>query len=158
MRKNGMNERIVETLAVLLLSSQLAGVAVAAASDTRLQYSPSSPGAPFSQAVRVDDVLYLSGQIGFDSQNRLPAGMEAQARQVMENIAAVLRDNGASMRDVFKCAVMLSDMTQWAAFNKVYVSYFESGRLPARSAFGTNGLVGGALVELECWALLPRRQ
>jgi 2-iminobutanoate/2-iminopropanoate deaminase len=80
--------------------------------------------------------------------------MEAEARQTMENIGAVLRENRLSFRDVFKCTVMLADMSKWADFNKVYVSYFDPDRLPARSAFGANGLALGAQVEVECWAYM----
>jgi 2-iminobutanoate/2-iminopropanoate deaminase len=81
-----------------------------------------------------------------------PGGMEAEARQTMENIGTVLNANGLSFDNVFKCTVMLADMSKWDAFNKVYVAYFKPDRLPARSAFGANGLALGAQVELECWA------
>jgi 2-iminobutanoate/2-iminopropanoate deaminase len=118
--------------------------------------SPAAKAAklPFSQAVRVGDVLYLSGALGNKpgTLELVPGGMEAEARQTMENIGAVLRENGLSFRDVFKCTVMLADMSKWADFNKVYVSYFDPDRLPARSAFGANGLALGAQVEVECWA------
>jgi len=80
------------------------------------------------------------------------SGMEAQARQTMENIRAVLQDNGLTFADIFKCTVMLADMAKWDDFNKIYVTYFDPDRLPARSAFGTNGLALGAEVELECLA------
>ena len=109
---------------------------------------------PFSQAVQVGDVLYLSGQLGNKpgTLELVPGGMEAEARQTMENIGAVLSENGLSFADVFKVTVMLADMAQWPAFNKVYVTYFDPARLPARSAFGCNGLALGAQVELECAA------
>jgi reactive intermediate/imine deaminase len=109
---------------------------------------------PFSQAVRVGDVLYLSGALGNvpGKMELVPGGMAAQARQTMENIGAVLRENGLSFRDVFKCTVMLADISQWADFNAVYLGYFDPDRLPSRSAFGANGLALGALVEVEAWA------
>src|SRR5262245_14770781 len=112
---------------------------------------------PFSQAVRVGDVLYLSGAIGEVGLKLVPGGIEAEARQAMDNIGAVLKENGLSFRDVFKCTVMLADMSQWAAFNKVYLSYFEPDRLPARSAFGASGLALGAAVEVECCAYAGKR-
>jgi reactive intermediate/imine deaminase len=114
---------------------------------------------PFSQAVRVGDVLYLSGALGNKpgTLELVPGGMAAEARQTMENIGAVLRENGLSFRDVFKCTVMLADMSKWADFNKVYIGYFEPDRLPARSAFGANGLALGAQVEVECWAYVGKR-
>jgi 2-iminobutanoate/2-iminopropanoate deaminase len=106
---------------------------------------------PFSSAVRIGDILYLSGQMGFREDGTLPDGMEAQARQTMENIRAVLTSAGLGFSDVFHCTVMLADMSQWGAFNAVYLEYF-SEPLPTRSAFGANGLALGGLVELECQA------
>jgi reactive intermediate/imine deaminase len=109
---------------------------------------------PFSQAVRVGDVLYLSGALGNvpGKMEIVPGGMEAEARQTMENIAAVLKENGLIFDDVFKCTVMMADMSKWGDFNKVYLTYFKPDRLPARSAFGANGLALGAQVEVECMA------
>jgi len=111
---------------------------------------------PFSQAIRVGDMLYLSGQIGNvpGTLDLAPGGMEGQARQTMDNIEAVLEANGASFANVTKCLVMLADMSQWADFNKVYVTYFEPGQFPARSAFGANGLALGGALEVECEAYL----
>jgi reactive intermediate/imine deaminase len=112
---------------------------------------------PFSSAVRVGDVLYLSGVIGTGTDGKLPPGIEAQTRQTMDNIGAMLKRAGRSFDDVFKCTVMIDDMGEWQAFNRVYVTYFKPGRLPARSAFGADGLALGALVEVECLAHSPAR-
>lgn len=106
---------------------------------------------PFSSAVRVGDVLYLSGQMGFREDGSLDPTMEGQARQMMENIRGVLTGAGLDFGDIFHCTVMLADMKRWADFNKVYLEYFKEP-LPARSAFGANGLALGGLVELECQA------
>jgi 2-iminobutanoate/2-iminopropanoate deaminase len=111
---------------------------------------------PFSSAVRVGDVLYLSGQMGFRDDGKLADGMEGQARQALDNIRAVLTSAGLGFRDVFHCTVMLADMKQWPAFNKVYLEYFKDP-LPARSAFGANGLALGGLVELECQAYAGKK-
>ena len=123
--------------------------------------SPAAAAAkpPFSQAVRVGDILYLSGSLGNVPGTRqlVPGGIEAEAKQTMENIGAVLKANDLSFDEVFKCTVMLADMSKWEAFNKVYVTYFKPDRLPARSAFGVNGLALGAQVELECWAYAGKR-
>ena len=110
---------------------------------------------PFSSAVRVGDVLYLSGVIGTGDDGTLAAGMEAQTRQTMDNIGAMLKRAGRSFDDVFKCTVMIDDMKQWQAFNQVYMTYFKPDRLPARSALGADGLALGALVEVECLAHAP---
>ena len=112
---------------------------------------------PFSSAVRVGDMLYLSGQIGNRADGTLPDGIEAQSRQVMDNIGAVLRSAGLGFGDLVKCTVMIDDIKQWADFNKVYVTYFPDGKYPARSAFGADGLAMGALLEVECIAYAPKR-
>jgi 2-iminobutanoate/2-iminopropanoate deaminase len=120
------------------------------------QYFPAPPlngrPAPFSAAVRVGDVLYLSGQIGITPDGKLPDTFEGQAKQTMENVGAALKARGLGWGDVFKCTVMIADMKNWPAFNQVYVPYFAKGKLPARSAFGSSGLALGAELELECLA------
>jgi reactive intermediate/imine deaminase len=112
---------------------------------------------PFSDAVRVWDTLYLSGEIGRKPDGTLPAGIEAQARQVMDNIGAKLKAQNLGWGDVVKCTVMLDNMADWPAFNKIYVTYFTGGKFPARSAFGADGLALGALVEVECIAYAGKR-
>jgi 2-iminobutanoate/2-iminopropanoate deaminase len=109
---------------------------------------------PFSEAVRVGNMLYLSGQIGVDSSMKLvPGGIVAETRQVMENIKATLEKYGSSLDHVIKVTVMLADISEWGEMNNVYVQFF-SKHLPARSALGTNGLAMGARVEIECIAVL----
>lgn len=109
---------------------------------------------PFSEAVRVGDLLYLSGAIGIDASGRLAdGGIEAETRQAMENIAAILERHGSSMARVVKVTVMLADMAEWYAANKIYLEFFPD-HLPARSAFGANGLALGARVEIEAIALV----
>ncbi len=111
---------------------------------------------PFSDAVRIGDILYLSGEVGTLPDGSLaPGGLAGEAKQVMENIAAKLKRRGLSFDDVFKCTVMIADMAKWGEFNTIYTPYFKPGRLPARSAFGANGLALGAQIELECWAKYP---
>jgi len=112
---------------------------------------------PFSEAVRVRDTLYLSGQIGIGGDGKLPDGIEAQTKQAMENIGAVLKRAGLGYSDVFHCTAFLADMKDWPAFNKAYVPYFPAGKMPARSAFGANGLALGALVEVECQAYAGKK-
>lgn len=109
---------------------------------------------PFSDAVRVGDIVCLSGQMGVlpGTMTLAPGGIEAETKQMMENIAAVLAASGLSFDNVFKCTVMLADMAQWAAFNKIYLGYFKTERLPTRSAFGVKALALGGQVEMECWA------
>ena len=114
-------------------------------------------GLPFCSAVRVGDMLYLSGALGNlpGTLTLAPGGIAGEARQTMENIGAVLKHCGLGFADVVKCTVFLADMSEWAEFNKVYVSYFAPGKFPARSAFGCNGLALGGRLEVECIARYP---
>jgi len=113
---------------------------------------------PFSEATRVGGVLYLSGQIGTDENFALvPGGIKVETKQTLENVRRVLERHGSSLDQVFKCTVMLADMSEWGAMNEVYVTFFKPGRMPSRSAFGTSGLALGARVEIECWATAGSR-
>jgi len=109
---------------------------------------------PFSEAVRVGSMLYLSGAMGIDDAGTLvPGGIEPETRQALANIRSVLERHGSSMDRVVKCTVMLADMQEWAAMNRVYVEHFPEN-LPARSAFGASGLALGGRVEIECIATI----
>jgi reactive intermediate/imine deaminase len=109
---------------------------------------------PFSQSVRVGDVIYLSGALGNipGTKTLAPGGLEAEVAQMMANIEAALEPHGLGLDSIFKCTVMMADISRWAEFNKLYVAYFNPERMPTRSAFGANGLALGAAVEMECWA------
>jgi 2-iminobutanoate/2-iminopropanoate deaminase len=113
---------------------------------------------PFSEAVRVRETLYLSGQVGIapGTMKLVPGGIKEEARQTMENIRTSLEANGFSMSNIVKCTVMLADISEWGAFNEVYRTFF-TAPYPARSALGANGLALGARVEVECIAaVVPR--
>jgi reactive intermediate/imine deaminase len=122
-----------------------------------IEYFPAGAGSPFSTATRVGDVIYLSGAIGVGPDGKLPEGFEAQAKQTMENVGAGLKRVGLTWGDVFKCTVMIDNMADWPKFNTIYVPYFPAGKLPARSAFGADGLALGALLELECMAYAGKK-
>jgi len=112
---------------------------------------------PFSEAVRVGNLVYLSGQLGIvpGSMKLVPGGIKEEARQTLENIKTALEAHGYKMSNLIKCTVMLADMSEWAAFNDVYKTFF-TGHFPARSAFGANGLALGARVEVECIAAVTK--
>jgi reactive intermediate/imine deaminase len=111
---------------------------------------------PFSDAVRVGNMLILSGKLGTlpGTTQLVEGGIKAEARQALENIKTSLERYGASMENVVKCTVMIADIAEWPDFNEVYVTYFP-GPKPARSAFGAAGLAFNGRVEVECWAELP---
>jgi len=131
----------------------------APASSRPPEYFGSDLGFPFSESVQVGDMLFLSGQIGNAPGARtvVPGGIGAETKQVMDNIGAALKRRGLGFDSLVKCTVMLTDMKDWPAFNTIYATYFKSGRYPARSAFGANGLALGSRVELECWAHNPQK-
>ncbi|HEY7545719.1 MAG TPA: RidA family protein [Blastocatellia bacterium] len=126
-----------------------------AQSKPSVEYSSASASAarPFSDVVRVGDMLYLAGKLGTDSTGKLAAGgIKEETRQTLENIRTVLEKNGSSLDNVVKCTVMLADMKEWADMNSVYMTFFKKERMPARSAFGVSGLALNARVEIECIA------
>lgn len=110
---------------------------------------------PFSQAVRVGDLLFLSGQLGTmpGTGELAPGGIAAETRQALENIKAVLERHGSSLDRVVKCTVFLADIAEWPAMNEVYRTYFPT-HPPARSALGASGLARNARLEIECIAVV----
>ena len=152
--------RLRAVLALVLGGAFLAGCGPARPSESTrpsepvVEYVPVAGGTsrPFSAAVRVGSMLYLSGQLGTDDTGRLVSGgIEPETRQTLMNIRRVLEANGSSLDRVVKCTAMLADMGEWEAMNRAYVEYFPR-HLPARSAFGASGLARGARIELECLA------
>ena len=110
---------------------------------------------PFSEAVRVDKTLYLSGQLGNipGTHELVPGGVGAETRQTLENISATLERHGSSLQQLVKCTIFLADINEWPAMNEVYKTFF-SEHFPARSAIAGSGLALGARVEIECIAVL----
>jgi reactive intermediate/imine deaminase len=143
-----MMSRLLRLLIVALIAAVVSPVA--RAQGTPAQYIGSS--GTLSSAVRVGNILYLSGQLGFDTTGKLvEGGIGPETRQVLENIRRVLERNGSSMDRVVKCTVFLTDIAEWGAMNTEYVKFFPTNK-PARSAVGISGLVRGARVEIECFA------
>jgi reactive intermediate/imine deaminase len=107
---------------------------------------------PFSEAARVGDLLFVSGQIGNvpGTLELAPGGIQAETKQALANIAAILERNGSSLARVAKCTVFMLDMAEWPLLNEVWVATFPNK--PARSALGASGLAKGARVEIECIA------
>lgn len=114
----------------------------------------STPNAPaaigtYSQAVRAGDTLYLSGQIGLDPANgQLVQGIESQIERVFGNLKAVAEAAGASLGDVVKLTIYLTDLANFARVNEVMARYFTQP-YPARAAVGVASLPRGALVEAD---------
>jgi reactive intermediate/imine deaminase len=116
----------------------------------------STPHAPaaigtYSQAVRVGNTIWVSGQIPLDPATKelVKGDMEAQVRQVFENLKAIVAAAGASFDDVVKATVFLIDLSHFGLVNKVMAEYFREP-YPARAALGVAALPRGAQVEVEC--------
>ena len=140
------------TIAGLMLV--VAACATPRGGDPVVEFRPGAAGSlgPFSEAVRVDGLLFLSGMIGTDSTGTLVGGgIGPETRQTMENIRSALARNGVGMDRVVKCTAFLADIAEWPAMNEVYRTYFPQNK-PARSALGGASLVRNARVEIECIA------
>ena len=109
---------------------------------------------PYSQGIRAGNTIYVSGQIPIDPATGEFAGadIETQTRQSLTNIRNILEEAGASMKDVVKTTVLLNDIGDFAAMNKVYAEFF-SEPYPARAAFQVAAIPKGALVEIEVVAV-----
>jgi len=123
----------------------------------KIIHSDEAPDAigPYSQAVAHNDVVYCSGQIGIDPETGDFAGedVESQAKQVMENLKAVLNEAGSSFDKVIKCGIYLDDMDNFAAVNKIYGSYFGE-QPPARETVAVKTLPKNCKVEVGCNAII----
>jgi 2-iminobutanoate/2-iminopropanoate deaminase len=113
------------------------------------------PVGPYTPIVRAGDWLICSGQIGLKSGALVDGGVAAQVAQAIENLAALLAGEGASLNSVVKTTVFLADIDDYPAMNEAYVRAFSDHR-PARSAFAVAALPMGAAVEIEAWAYAKR--
>ena len=111
-----------------------------------------APGAlgPYSQAVDIDQLVYTSGQLGIDPATvELADGVEAQAKQALENVKAILAEAGLEMSSIIKTLVFIKDMNDFGKVNAIYAQYINGDVLPARSCVEVAALPKGGLVEIE---------
>lgn len=129
------------------------GVRPAPAAEPQFIHPDGPPVNPFSPAVRVGDLVFVSGTLGTTGTGLtvVPGGITPETRQVMENIKRTLAAAGLGMDRLVKCTAFLADLKEWPAMNEVYRSYFSNGKYPARAAVQAT-LLNGARVELECVA------
>jgi 2-iminobutanoate/2-iminopropanoate deaminase len=137
-------------LAIFSITSFSATIAAA----PLVQYYPRA-GKPFSTAVRIGDLVYVSGATGTAPDGTLPTDFAMQATNAMDAVAKELQLAGASMDDVYRCTIALTDMSNWDAFNTVYLKYFKPDHYPVRMSFGVTSL-GGAAVEVQCEARIKK--
>ena len=114
----------------------------------------STPVGPYTPVVRAGDFVITSGQVGIAAGGLVEGGLRAELTQAMENLSAVLESAGATLADVVKTTVFLTDMADYAEMNEVYTAALGDHR-PARSAVAVAALPIGACVEIEAWAHVP---
>ena len=121
-------------------------------------HSDRAPNAigPYSQAVRVGDTVYLSGQIPLDPQTMelVEGDIDARARRVFDNLAAVMQEAGGSLSDIVKLTIYLVDLEQFGQVNEVMAEYFDAP-FPSRATIAVAALPKGAPIEVEAVAHLP---
>ncbi|VVB91496.1 2-iminobutanoate/2-iminopropanoate deaminase [uncultured archaeon] len=108
---------------------------------------------PYSQAVKINKMVFLSGQIAIDpkTQQFIDGDIETQAKRVLDNLKAVLEAAGSSLENVVKTTIFLTDMNDFSKLNGIYASYFSSGK-PARSTVCVAALPKNAKIEIEAIA------
>jgi 2-iminobutanoate/2-iminopropanoate deaminase len=110
-----------------------------------------TPGGPFSPGILVDGTLYVAGQVGRDASGKMPTEFEAEVKQCMENIGAILKEAGMSFSDAVSVQVFMTDVSMFSRMNAVYATYFKDPR-PARTTVQVAKLVGDAHLEINVTA------
>jgi reactive intermediate/imine deaminase len=148
-----MRSPLTVSLLVALCASPLAAQQPqGAAANKQVFNAPNARPGVLSAAVKVGDILYVSGQLGTSAGKLAEGGIEGQTRQALENVKSALALAGGAMEDVAKCTVFLADVKDFQAMNQVYREFFPTNP-PARSTVAVAGLVlAGAVVEIECIA------
>ncbi len=114
---------------------------------------------PYSQAIKAGDYIFCAGQVGKDPKTNafVEGGVEAQTKQVLENLKAVLEEAGAEFSDVVKTTVYLKDVADFSKMNEVYASYFQKP-FPSRATIQAARLPQDALIEIECIAYIKNER
>jgi len=149
-RRHGCTVALAATAFALTACS---GARPTPAAEPEFIHPDGPPVNPFSPAVRVGNLVFVSGTLGTTGTGLtlVPGGITPETRQVMENIKRTLAAAGLGMDRLVKCTAFLADLKEWPAMNGVYRSYFTNGKYPARAAVQAT-LLNGARVELECVA------
>jgi len=138
------------TITIVVLSVFVAGLAFGA--DKRIVVPPGAkPGGNYSQGILTDGTLYISGQAGEDANGKVPSDFDAEVKQSLENIGAVLQAAGMSPADVVSVQVYLTDAAKFPRMNAVYTSYFKEPR-PSRTTVVVAKLVGPGNIEITVTA------
>lgn len=116
-------------------------------------HEPKKQNAPFSDVVQAGNMYFLAGQIGMDQKTRtlVEGGVQAETEQAIKNIEDVLAQHDLTLDNVVKCTVILSDISDFAAFNEIYTQFFT--QKPARTTFAASGLAANAHIEVDVIAV-----
>lgn len=115
-----------------------------------------SPIGPYSQAVKTDDLLFISGCLGINPRtNQLLNDIESQTKMALDNLLNILKADNLNMDNILKTTVYLKDMNDFSIFNKIYETYFKNDYYPARTCIEISALPKGGLIEIE--AIASRR-
>ena len=116
-----------------------------------------APVGPYSQAIQIGNLLFVSGQIALDPQtgSLVQESIQVETHQVLKNLQAILKEAGAQLRDVVKCSVFVKDMHQYQAINAIYAEYFDEATAPARELVEVANLPKFVNVEISAIASIP---
>jgi 2-iminobutanoate/2-iminopropanoate deaminase len=150
-----MKKHNLAVMMVILVFGAAALSAQGLKTEVKTDRAPKAVG-PYAQAIAAGALVFCSGQIPIDpaTGKLVEGGIEAQTKQVLTNLKAVLEAAGSSLDQVVKCTVMITDMADFAAMNKVYAEFFKAP-FPARATFQVAGLAMKATVEIDCIAIRP---
>lgn len=116
-----------------------------------------APGAvgPYSQAIKAGNMIFTSGQLHINPENGelIKDDIQAQTKQSLENVKAILKEGGATLEDVVKVTIFMTDISKFSLVNQVYSEYF-SNHKPARSCVGVKELPLGGEIEIEAIAII----
>lgn len=146
------------SVSVFLVSGCVAVDVDESYTDTRIAHDSGPDGTglglPFSKAVSVGDIIFLSGELGILPGERtpVPGGAGPETIQIFKNIETTLKRNGADLSDIVKCSIFLENMEDYGAVNEAYSGALPDPK-PARSTFGVDGIALGASLEIECIAV-----
>lgn len=127
--------------------------------DKKIITSPEAPAAigPYSHAVSANGFLFVSGQLPINpATGEVPADIQSQTRQVMDNLMAIVKSAGLGPDDIVRATIYLTDMNDFATVNEIYASYFND-TFPARATLGISALAKGAIVEVDAIAAIPQK-
>jgi 2-iminobutanoate/2-iminopropanoate deaminase len=142
-----MMKSLASALVVVVVSGGAVSAQPVERREVRLANRPASDVRPFSDAVRVGNTLYLAGRTGGDKDGKIPADAGDEARAVMDQIKAVMAQEGMQMDDLVQVQVYCTDVKYYTVFNDVYRTYFT--KFPARAFIGSGPLLGGAKFEVQ---------